>query len=147
MKLDKAIKKETAYITLWVIILSVLTQAVFLIIGKWDYTVLLGNVLSGSASILNFLLMGISVQKSLGRDEKSVKQYMKGSSMLRTFMLFAIAAVGVLLPVFSTWTVLIPLFFPRIAFMFRPLFAKKMGDDIEQKIETQETSQESENEE
>lgn len=145
MKLDKAIKKETAYVALWVIILSAFTQAVFLIIGKWDYTVLLGNILSGGASILNFLLMGISVQKSLGRDEKSVKQYMKGSSMLRTFMLFAIAAVGVLLPVFSTWTVLIPLFFPRIAFMFRPLFAKKMGDMVESQS-IQQTSQESENE-
>ncbi len=147
MKLDKAIKKETAYITLWVIILSVLTQAVFLIIGAWEWEVLFGNILSAGVSILNFLLMGISVQKSLGRDEKSVKQFMKGSSMLRTFMIFAVAAVGVSLPVFSPWTVLIPLFFPRIAIMFRPLFAKKMGDDVEQKIETQETSQESENEE
>ena len=63
MKLDKVIKKETAFIALWVIIFSVMTQAVFLIIGKWDYTVLLGNVLSAGAGILNFFLMGISVQK------------------------------------------------------------------------------------
>ena len=36
-----------------------------------------------------------------------------------------IVVIGVVLPCFSTWTVLIPMFFPRIAIAFRPLFDKK----------------------
>ncbi len=141
MKIDKVVKKETAYIALWVIILSALTQAVFLIIQKWDYTVLLGNILSGGAGILNFLLMGISVQKSLDREEKDAKQYIKASSMMRLFVLFVLVAAGVLLPVFSTWTVIIPLLFPRIALLIRPAFAKRMGDDIPYVVEGEQKEQ------
>ena len=49
--LDPTVKKETKYIALWVIIFSMILQAIFLVIGKWNYTVLLGNLLSGGAEI------------------------------------------------------------------------------------------------
>ena len=62
IKLEKAVRRETGYIAIWVLILSALMQAVFLIFNKWDYTVLLGNLLSGSVSLLNFLLMGLTIQ-------------------------------------------------------------------------------------
>lgn len=48
MKIDAIVRRETIYIAVWVGILSLLMEAVFLIIGKWDYTVLLGNLLSGA---------------------------------------------------------------------------------------------------
>ena len=66
---------------------------------------------------------------------------------MRTFMLFVVAAVGVLLPVFSTWTVLIPLFFPRIAIMIRPFWGNKMGDNAPVSVTVEQNSQESEDEE
>ena len=124
-KLDPTVKKETGYIGAWVIIFSAILQAVFLVIGKWNYTVLLGNLLSGATAIFNFLLMGITVQKAVLKEEKEAKTAIKASQALRTFLLFAVAAVGVLLPCFNTWTVIIPLLFPRIAIAFRPLFDKK----------------------
>ena len=34
-------------------------QAAFLVSGFWDYTVLLGNLLSAAAAVLNFFLLGI----------------------------------------------------------------------------------------
>ena len=88
--------------------------------------ILLGNLLSGTVAVLNFLFMGITVQKMLGRDEKDAKQGMKASSMLRMIVIFGISAVGILLDCFSNWTVIIPLFFPRIIIMIRPLFEKRM---------------------
>ena len=124
-KLDPTVKKETGYIGAWVIIFSAILQAVFLVIGKWNYTVLLGNLLSGATAIFNFLLMGITVQKAVLKEEKEAKTAIKASQALRTFLLFAVAALGVLLPCFNTWTVIIPLLFPRIAIAFRPLFDKK----------------------
>ena len=124
-KLDPTVKQETGYIATWVIIFSAILQAVFLVIGKWNYTVLLGNLLSGATAIFNFLLMGITVQKAVLKEEKEAKTAIKASQALRTFLLFAVAAVGVLLPCFSTWTVIIPLLFPRIAIAVRPLFDKK----------------------
>lgn len=126
-RIDETVKKETAYIAVWVLILSVLTQAVFLIIGKWDYTVLLGNLLSGSAAVLNFFLMGISLQKALGKEEKDAQNTMKLSRTYRNLFLLVVTVLGVTLPWFNLWTVLIPLLFPRIAIVFRPLFDHKQS--------------------
>ena len=126
-KIDKTVIRETMYIAAWMLILSAITQAIFLIIGFWNISVLLGNVLSAIAGIGNFFLMGLTVQSALGKDEKDAKQAMRASSLMRNVLLFAIVVVGVLVKYFSTWTVIIPLFFPRIAVAFRPLFDKKMG--------------------
>ncbi len=123
--IDSTIKKETRYIALWVLVFSAVMQAVFLILHKWDYTVLLGNTLSGAAAVLNFFLMGLAVQKAVLKDEKDAATTMKASQSMRMFMLFAVAAVGVLLPCFNTVAVLVPFFFPRIAVALRPYFNKK----------------------
>ncbi len=124
-KIDDTIKRETGYIAAWVIILSAIMQSVFLIIGKWDYTVLLGNLLSALVAVANFFLMGLSVQSAVQKEEKEAKNTMKASQSLRTLMLFVAVVLGVLLPCFSIWTAIIPLFFPRIAIVFRPLFDNK----------------------
>lgn len=123
-KIDEVVLKETKYIAAWVVVLSLLLQSIFLIMGKWNYTVLLGNLLSGGIGIINFLLMGLTVQSAVDKDKKEAATAMKASLTLRTFILFAAAAIGVLLPVFDTWAVLVPLFFPRIAVAFRPVFEK-----------------------
>ena len=39
-KLDPAVKKETAYIAVWVLSLSLVMEAVFLLLGKWEPSVL-----------------------------------------------------------------------------------------------------------
>lgn len=126
-KIDVTVKKETQYIAVWVLLLSVLMQAVFLVIGKWDYTVLLGNLLSGSAAVLNFLLMGITVQNAITKEEKDAKSAMKVSQIYRNLFLLIVAVLGVALPCFNLWATVLPLFFPRIAIAFRPLFDKKQS--------------------
>ena len=124
-KINDVVKKETKYIAYFVILFSVIMESVFLILQKWDYTVLLGNLLSGSAVVLNFLFMGISVQKALEKDEKDAKNAIRASQSLRTFFLFVVAAVGAAAPIFNIWSSLIPLLFPRIAISLRPLFNRK----------------------
>jgi len=126
-KIDPTVLKETAYITAFTIIFSILMQSVFLIIGKWDYTVLLGNLLGIIATILNFFLMGLTVQNALSKEEKDAKNIMKLSQSGRLFMMFAFALIGYLVPVFNAIAVVVPFLFPRIAIMLRPLFDKR-GD-------------------
>ena len=46
--MDPAVKKETGYIVVWVVLLSLVMEGVFLIIGQWDLSVLFGN-LGGAA--------------------------------------------------------------------------------------------------
>ena len=139
-KIDKIILKETRYIALWVIIFSAITEAIFLVIGKWDITVLLGNIVSGGVAVLNFFLMGVAVQKALTKDAKDAKTAMRASSMMRMFAIFVVIGLCLILKVnerhiFSAWTLIIPLFFPRIAVAFRPVFDKSMrkGNDTVKK--------------
>ena len=114
-KIDETVLKETKFIAAWVLILSVLMHAVFLIIKEWELPVLFGNLLGGGFAVLNFFIMGLTVQKAVGLDEKEAKNTVKVSQAYRTLILFGVAALGVALPCFDTWATIIPLFFPRIA--------------------------------
>jgi hypothetical protein len=137
-KIDKTVLKETGYIAIWVVIFSVIMEAVFLIINQWDYTVLLGNLLSITAAILNFLLMGITVQKAVVKEEKDAKSTMKMSQNLRILGLFVVAVIGAALPCFNTYAVLIPLLFPRIAVGIRMFFNKKSDNDKNEEVKESE---------
>lgn len=126
-KVDSTVLKETAYVALVTLILSVLMQSVFLVLGKWNYTVLLGNVLGAVAAVCNFFFMGLTVQSALGLEAKEAKSRMKLSQMLRTLLMFIIAVIGHVAPVFSLLTVVIPYVFPRIAVALRAISIKKKG--------------------
>ena len=126
-KIDSTVIKETGFVALMTLVMSVFLQSVFLVIGKWDYTVLLGNLLGAFAGIANFFLMGLTVQSSLGLEVKDAKSRMKLSQMLRTLLMFAVAVVGYLVPVFNLITVVIPFLFPRIAVTVRAIMIKKQG--------------------
>ena len=130
IKVDATVKRETKYIAFFCTILSVLMQAVFVLLKRWDYTVILGNLLSLAAAVLNFLIMGITVQKSLELDSADAKKLIKSSQGLRSVAHFAVLAAGVIAPIFNTVAVIIPVFFPRIAVALRPLIKdKQKGSD------------------
>ncbi|MBO5439044.1 MAG: hypothetical protein J6A53_00140 [Clostridia bacterium] len=129
-KIDKTVLKETAFIAIWMLIFSGIMQAVFLIIQKWDYTVLLGNLLSGVMGVLNFLLLGLTVQKAVNsEDEKYAKTLMKSSQAIRLVMIFGVAILGATVPCFDLWATLIPLLFPRIAIVIRQILLNRKGGD------------------
>ena len=119
-KIDKIVWKETKYIAAWVLVLSAIMQAVFLVIDQWDVTVLLGNVLSGVAVVANFFAMALAVQRAVAEEEKQARQTMRVSNAVRMLAMFAVLAVGVLLPLFNTWTVIVPFVFPRLIVAVRP---------------------------
>ena len=124
-KIDRTVLNETIYIAVFSFILSLLMESVFLILNKWDYTVLLGNLLGLAACIGNFLLMGLTVQNAVMKEEKDAQNLIKLSQSLRLLMMFVIAIIGYLVPVFNTIAVIIPYLFPRIAVALRPKFGVK----------------------
>lgn len=126
MKIDKTVIKETKYIALFVLILSVLMQSVFLIIGRWHYFVLLGNIWGAAVAIANFFVMGLFVQKAVTQDEKDAKQTIRASQSLRMVGVFILVVVGILIfkQTPTRVAILIPLIFPRIAIMLRPFINK-----------------------
>ncbi len=126
MKVDKTVIKETKYIASFVLILSVLMQAVFLMISKWDYTVLIGNLWGIIIAVGNFFVMGLFVQKAVTQDEKEARQTVRASQSLRMAGIFVLAAVGLIIfkQTPTRVAIVIPLIFPRIAIMIRPLMDK-----------------------
>jgi hypothetical protein len=127
MKIDGTVKKETKYIALWTAILSLLLQAVFLVMDAWGIDVLLGNLFGGCIAVLNFFLLGLTVQNAVKKSEEDAKKTMKISHTYRNLLVLAAAALAIVLPCFHTWAAIIPMFFPRIAIALRPLMdrAKK----------------------
>ncbi|MBQ1186334.1 MAG: ATP synthase subunit I [Clostridia bacterium] len=125
MKVDATVKKETIYIASWCAVLSLLMQAVFLILKYWDCTVLLGNLWGYIGAVANFFLMGLTVQKAVTKTEEEARKTIKLSHTLRSMFILIVAVIGVSVPVFNMWAAIIPLLFPRIAILFRSFSLKK----------------------
>ena len=124
VKIDKVVLKETKYIATFAAIFSVLMQAVFLIIGKWDYTLLLGNLWGAAVAVGNFFVMGLYVQKAVSQEEKEAKQTIKASQSMRFAAMVLLTGIGVVTPFFNWIAVVVPLVFPSVAIYLRPIVDK-----------------------
>ncbi|MBQ8267696.1 MAG: hypothetical protein IJZ21_04850 [Clostridia bacterium] len=126
VKIDKTVIKETKYIASFVIIFSVLMQAVFLIIGKWHFTVLLGNLWGAAVAVGNFFMMGLYVQKAVSQEADDAKKTIKASQSMRFAALVLLTGIGVAVFYnnYSWISVVVPLVFPSIAIYLRPLIDK-----------------------
>ena len=130
--IDPTVKRETLYIAAWTLLLTLLTEAVYLLLRRWDLTVLFGNLLGAAAAILNFFLMGLTVQKAVGREEKDAANLMRLSQAGRLLLLVLVGRAAALIPVFDLIATLIPLFFPHLAVAARPLF-DRMHEHMQKK--------------
>lgn len=131
-KIDPTVKKETAIIAGGSALCSVIMNLIFFLIAKYtnvcvyDYTVITGSILGWAIAVLNFLLMGVTVQKAvLIEDKQAAKKKIQLSYMLRTGLLVLAMAAGVLLPWFHWLPVLASVIFPRIVIVFRSIALKK----------------------
>ena len=132
--MDPAVKKETGYIAVWVVLLSLIMEAVFLLLRKWDLSVLFGNLGGAAIAVGNFFLLALiatrTMEKALakGKPEEAAARV----KSLATVRLLGCALLCVLLiAVFKTnlYATVIPLLFPRIGIMFWPKFNKNRSLD------------------
>ena len=123
VKADKTVIRETKYIATVVTLLSVIMQAVFLIIRSWDLLVLFGNLISAATMVGNFFFMGITIQKAVTQNEEDARKMMKSSQSLRNFGVFVFICLGVIF--FNPIASVIPVVFPRIAIALRPILIKE----------------------
>ena len=126
--MDPAVKKETGYITVWVLLLSLLMEAVFLLIRQWDLSVLFGNLGGAVLAVGNFFLLAGVVSHAVdkGKPEEAATR-VKATATLRLLGVGALCAL--LIGVFKTnvFATLIPLLFPRVGIAFRPMLDRKRG--------------------
>lgn len=129
MKIQKAIKDETLHITLGVLGLSLVAEAVFALLGRWDMTVLYGNLLGGAYAILNFFILGLTVQKVANDgDEKRGKNWMQFSYSTRMFLTVVVVFIGITMKQFNWIMVLLCQFFPRITIAMMGFSGKHAKD-------------------
>ena len=126
--MDPAVKKETGYIAAWVVLLSLLMEAVFLVIRQWDLSVLFGNLGGAALAVGNFFLLAFVVSRAIdkGKPDEAARR-VKATAGFRLIGLGVLVAL--LVGVFKTnvFATLIPLLFPRIGILFRPMIDRKRG--------------------
>ncbi|MPN22408.1 hypothetical protein SDC9_169791 [bioreactor metagenome] len=88
---------------------------VFFVLGRLDQPVVLGALLGGGFAILNFFVLGLSVQKSVASGNVTRgKLMMTLSYSLRMLAMMGVVVLGLALPYFSWVTVVLPQLFPRL---------------------------------
>ena len=128
IKIEPAVKLESKRIAIGVLAMSVIMEIVFVVLGRFDYTVLLGNLLGGGWAILNFFLMALAVQKSVKKElPQEAKLVLQNSYTKRLLFSVAILLNGIKVEYFNWISVVIPLIFPRItiAIIKLPIFQRK----------------------
>ena len=71
MNSTKIPKKEALLLTIGEITVSAITVVVYLLIKKYNYTVLLGAILGCIISVFNFIFLSISVNRAIDRAVES----------------------------------------------------------------------------
>ena len=123
-KIDPTVRKETGYIALVTFLAGILQQAVFMILGKWSISVLLGGIYGWAVALGNFFCMCLSVQKAVSQEEKDAKNTIRLSQSLRLWAMFFLALAAYFIPLINTVAAVIPYLFPRLAIALIPAFRK-----------------------
>jgi len=153
MKIQAAVKHETARIVVGVAILSAVMLVVFAAIGKFDMSVLWGTLLGGGYAVLNFFLMAMTVQQAAEQmngvhlpaeeeenaaqpdeqaaeqkeelpQQKKARSLVQRSYYFRMALTALVAVLAVKSPVFHAVPAIIALFFPRMVITAQPLLQK-----------------------
>lgn len=115
MKIDGTVKKETAYVAVAEAILIAIMLAVYLIISKFTLNVLFAALTSGAVAVLNFFVMGLTVQKAVTVDDDSDRRKLiRASQLVRLLVMGVVVIVCAVFPKFDIFALFIPLFFPRL---------------------------------
>ena len=106
--------------------LSALMVGVFVLIGRYDQTVLFGALLGTAASTINFIAMTISLLRA-EKAESPAKAVLKvrGVFILRMAVLVVVLVIALKTKLFNPFATLLPLCFFRIAMFINELFFQK----------------------
>jgi len=113
MKLAPSIKKETGHIALGVLTGDAVMLAVFALLKRLDYTVVLGAALGSAAAILNFLFMAMNLQKAMD-DPDRAKLLVQKSYTQRMLGMVVVMIIGFVAPCFHVVAVVIPFLLPSV---------------------------------
>lgn len=119
-EVQPAVRKETKRVAMIMVVgVALMCAGFFLLhlvvpdIVPFDYTVILGGLAGGFISVLNFFLMGLTVQKvAAAPDESSARNRMRASYTQRMLMQLLWVVLAIVIPCFQFAAGIIPLFIP-----------------------------------
>ena len=131
-EIQPAVKKETQNVAAATGIGVILMWIVFAILHMvnpdsvpFDYTVILGGICGGIVAVLNFFLMGLTVQKVASQtDEDTARTQMKASYSQRLMLQILWIILAIAAPCFQFAAGIAPLLFPSIGIKLRALVKK-----------------------
>lgn len=90
-----------------------------------DYTVFLGGICGGVIAVLNFFLMGLTVQKvAASSDEDAARARMKASYSQRMMLQMLWVIVAIVAPCFQFAAGIVPLLFPGMGIKIMGIIKK-----------------------
>ena len=127
-----AVKKETknvavstgiGVVLMW--ILFAVLHVAFPVKVPFDYTVIIRGIGGGIIAVLNFFLMGLTVQKvAATEDDADAKMKMKASYSRRMLMQVLWIIIAITAPCFWFVAGILPLLFPGMGIKIRGIFLK-----------------------
>lgn len=127
-----AVKKETKNVAVSTAVGVVIMWGVFAVLHmvmpdkvSLDYTVFLGGICGGLIAVMNFFLMGITVQKvAASTDEDAARSRMKASYSQRTMIQMLWIIVAIAAPCFHFVAGIAPLLFPGMGIKIMGIIKK-----------------------
>ena len=119
--MQPAVKQETKNVALYTVVGVVLMWLLFLVLHlampekvPFNYTVILGGLGGGAVAVLNFLWMGLMVQKAAAKagDQDAVKTLVRGSYSQRMLFQMLWVIIAIVAPCFHYVAGILPLLFP-----------------------------------
>lgn len=132
MDVRKELLRQTGVVALGEALGVAAMIGIFVLLGKFDMSVLWGGIVGGLVAIANFFVMAIGVNiaadKAQNQDVKGGQAAIKGSYALRMLVmavvLFAFAKSGIC----NVIALVIPLVFVRFTLTLWEFFRRKPGD-------------------
>ena len=116
--------KETLKIAAGSLILAGIMYAVFAITGHFSASVVSGGLLGVFAAVLNFALLALTLELSLGKGAARAQGIMGVSYVVRLFIIGAVVVFAIKSPHMNYIAAVIPLVFPRVVIMILNLLHK-----------------------
>ena len=128
-----AVKTETKKVAIATLVLTVVMWVIFGVLHAlvpdqvpFDYRVILGGIGGAVVAVLNFLLMGLTVQKIVNTEDEDQAKAMMRASMSRRYLMQGVwIIIAIAAPIFQFAAGIAPLLFPSLSIKLRAILGKK----------------------
>ena len=126
-KPQETVLRETKRIAVGVFSMLAIMLIVYAALGRFSLAVLLGGLIGALYAVLNFLLLGMTVQKVADmreENEELARMQMKSSYNMRMVIMILLIVVAFALPFVDGLACMIPMLFPRLTILVLQLTGK-----------------------